>query len=71
LPLPSFLFKPAHRVKVYSADKRNAATRERLEHFAKNGDSLEPITRPAIVVTESDEDYQKAMAKKGAREPRN
>lgn len=36
---------------------RNVATAERLALFKEKGDSLMPITRPANVQIESDEDY--------------
>ncbi|KAL7415976.1 Oxidoreductase, molybdopterin-binding domain-containing protein [Mrakia frigida] len=59
-----------HRMKVYSVNRNNAATRERLEKLEAAGDGIEPLTRPAKILVEPLDEYKKAMEEKGIREPR-
>ncbi|KAH7324560.1 Oxidoreductase, molybdopterin-binding domain-containing protein [Stachybotrys elegans] len=57
-----------HRVKVYSVNASRAATRARLEEFARREESFLPITRPTEFQTMSMDEYEKRWA---AMEPRD
>ncbi|KAI1610983.1 sulfite oxidase [Exophiala viscosa] len=57
-----------HRVKIYSVNKSREMTRRRLKEFAKQGESLVPITRPTDFPTISMDEYEEYWAK---HEPRD
>ena len=58
-----------HRIKIYSINKSRPATARRLAEFEAKGVPFLPITQPTEFSTESDEDYEKAMAAMGGRDP--
>ena len=57
-----------HRVKIYSVNKSREMTRRRLNEFAKQGESLVPITRPTDFPTITMDEYEEYWAK---HEPRD
>ncbi|KAK0367867.1 sulfite oxidase [Colletotrichum limetticola] len=59
----------AHRIKVYSINKSRPATAARLKKLEENGIPIVPITLPAEIDFESDEEYERNMAAQGGRDP--
>lgn len=49
----------AHRVKIYSVNKKREATRKRLELFKQQGETLVPITRPTDFPTMTPDEYER------------
>jgi len=58
-----------HRIKVYSINRSRPATAARLKMLEENGIPLLPITQPIEMNLESDEEYDKEMAKRKGRDP--
>ena len=58
----------AHRVKVYSVNKKREQTRKRLEDFKKRGQSLVPLTRPTEFPYQSWDEYEDFWKRNGPRD---
>ena len=59
-----------HRIKVYSINRNRPATRARLAELERRGLGIVPITRPLPFDLETDEHYEKVMAERGGRDPK-
>lgn len=58
----------AHRVKIYSVNKKREHTRKRLEEFKKRGQSLVPLTRPTEFAYQEWEEYDDFWQRNGPRD---
>lgn len=59
----------AHRIKVFSVNRRNPATARRLAAMEAAGESVLPLTRPLGIEAQTDEEYYAEVARKGGRDP--
>lgn len=59
-----------HRIKIYSINKSKAVTAQRLKALEKANIPMIPITHPLEIDLESQEHYDKAMAKRRGRDPK-
>lgn len=58
-----------HRIKLYSINRSRKATADRLAALEEKGIPILPITHPMEMDLESQEEYDKEMAKMGGRDP--
>jgi sulfite oxidase len=59
----------AHRIKVYSINRKKPDTAKRLALLEEKGVSILPITLPLPIDLETDDEYIQAMAAKHGRDP--
>jgi len=58
-----------HRISIYSINRTKPTTARRLKEIEKSGQPLLPITLPLNIDLETDEHYEEAMKRQGARTP--
>lgn len=58
-----------HRIKIYSINKSRPLTAQRLKLLKAKGYSITPITQPAEIDLESDDEWRANMTARGGRDP--